>query len=43
MKYEEINAGMPDNMADLSPAFGAGCGSSLNPRRQELIRIRRSQ
>lgn len=43
MKYEEINAGMPDNMADLSPAFGAGCGSSLNPRRQELIRIRRSE
>ena len=43
MKYEEINAGMPNNMADISPAFGAGCGSSLNRRRQELIRIRRSE
>ena len=42
MKYEEIQAGMPDNMADISPAFNTGCGSALNPVRKQLLQIRKS-
>tara|TARA_A100001037_G_C15101765_1_gene614354 strand:+ start:375 stop:659 length:285 start_codon:yes stop_codon:yes gene_type:complete len=38
MKYDEIIDGMPENNADFSPAFGAGCGSTLfNPDRTKLL------
>jgi hypothetical protein len=42
-KYDEIQAGMPENMADVSPAFGGGCTSTLfNPDRDKiLLEIRR--
>ena len=36
-KYDEIQAGMPDNAADMSPAFGAGCSSPLNTDRLNLL------
>ena len=35
--YDEIMAGMPDNRADISPAFGAGCCSPFNEERQIFI------
>jgi hypothetical protein len=38
MKYDEIIDGMPENNANFSPAFGAGCGSTLfNPDRTKLL------
>ena len=38
MKYDEIQAGMPGNMADISPAFGGGCTSTLfNPDRDKVL------
>ncbi len=42
MIYDEIQAGMPDNRADFSPAFGAGCGSTLfnEDREKVLLKIR---
>tara|TARA_R110000823_G_scaffold26515_1_gene77271 strand:+ start:360 stop:749 length:390 start_codon:yes stop_codon:yes gene_type:complete len=37
-KYEEIQAGMPENGADFSPAFNTGCSSTLfNPARTKVI------
>ena len=39
-KYKEIIDGMPDNMADLSPAFGHGCCSPLNSDRITLLGIK---
>ena len=43
MIYDEIQAGMPDNRADFSPAFGAGCGSTLfnEDREKVLLEIKR--
>ena len=35
-KYEEI---IKDPLSEFSPAFGAGCSSSLNPDRLEKIKI----
>ena len=43
MKYDEIMSAPPERQAHISPAFDSGCGSALNPRRQALIQIRRSQ
>ena len=37
-KYDEIQAGMPDNMADFSPAFGGGCSSPMfNEDRDKVL------
>tara|TARA_B100000029_G_scaffold108309_2_gene99611 strand:+ start:194 stop:439 length:246 start_codon:yes stop_codon:yes gene_type:complete len=36
-KYDEIMAASPTLGADISPAFGAGCCSSLNPVRIKLL------
>lgn len=33
-KFEEILALPPSAMADLAPAFGAGCCSPMNPKRR---------
>ena len=35
--YEQILEGMPDNKADVSPAFGSGCCSPMNSERQGII------
>jgi hypothetical protein len=35
-KYDEIVAGMPENGAGLSPAFGGGCCATLNNDRIKL-------
>ncbi len=41
MKYDEIQAGRPDNFADFSPAFNTGCSSTLfNPDRDRVIEIK---
>lgn len=36
-KYEEILA-MPRHMWEMSPAFGAGCCSSINEDRKRIVR-----
>jgi len=36
-KYDEIAAGMPNNAAHISPAFGAGCCATLNDDRLALL------
>ena len=36
MKYEEIQAGSPENGSAFSPAFGSGCCSPLNTFRIKL-------
>ena len=36
MKYEEIQAGSPENGSEFSPAFGSGCCSPLNTLRIKL-------
>jgi len=37
-KYDEIISGMPENGAHISPAFGEGCCSTLNPDRLLLLK-----